>query len=292
MSHRLDKGGDRREGPARGMTDLPGAGGDAAVLAPAAPAFFERVGAGTFRATRFTEGAWSREEQHIAPSLGLLAHAIDLDLKRRRDDALVLARLSCDILGTMPIGEVTIDVNLPRAGRTIELAEARLVQGGRTAVVARAWLLRGFDTAAFEGTAFEPLPPPEAYPPLRFADLWGGACAGSVEVRQQRIAAGRARTWLRNEVELVAGEAVGATAHTLRLVDFANGVAPRLPPETVAFPNVDLTVHLFREPRPGWLGFDTSVSFGAAGLGLTQSVLHDRDGAFGTVAQCLTVRPR
>ena len=90
------------------------------------------------------------------------------------------------------------------------------------------------------------------------------------------------------------GKSALLTAEALALVTGRAllGVAPRLPPETVAFPNVDLTVHLFREPRAGWLGFDTSVSFGAAGLGLTQSVLHDRDGAFGTVAQCLTVRPR
>ena len=61
---------------------------------------------------------------------------------------------------------------------------------------------------------------------------------------------------------------------------------------TIAFPNIDLTAHLFAEPRGGWVGFDTTVSFGAEGLGLTSSVVHDIDGPIGTVAQMLTVRPQ
>ena len=40
------------------------------------------------------------------------------------------------------------------------------------------------------------------------------------------------------------------------------------------------------------LGFDTTVSFGPDGLGLTRSVLHDAWGPFGTMSQILTVRPR
>ena len=57
------------------------------------------------------------------------------------------------------------------------------------------------------------------------------------------------------------------------------------------FPNLDLTVHLFRQPAGGWLGLDTTVSFGPAGQGLTSSVLHDEQGPLGSVQQTLTVRP-
>ena len=41
-----------------------------------------------------------------------------------------------------------------------------------------------------------------------------------------------------------------------------------------------------------WVGFDTSVSFGSAGIGLTHSVIHDIDGPVGVVAQILTIRPK
>jgi hypothetical protein len=75
------------------------------------------------------------------------------------------------------------------------------------------------------------------------------------------------------------------------LFDIANGMTVRADPAAVAFPNVDLTAHLVRAPRPGWLGFDTTVTFGPGGHGLTSSVLHDEDGPLGTLAQTLTVRP-
>lgn len=56
------------------------------------------------------------------------------------------------------------------------------------------------------------------------------------------------------------------------------------------FPNVDLTVHLFRRPRMGWIGLDTEVTFGETGLGLTSSDLYDEDGPVGRIEQILTVR--
>ena len=61
------------------------------------------------------------------------------------------------------------------------------------------------------------------------------------------------------------------TAAYLGLVDTANGIVVREDPRTWMFPNVDLTVHLFRAPEAGWVGFDTTVTFGSDGLGLTSS---------------------
>ena len=79
-------------------------------------AYFERLGAHTFRATEHTGGAWDLETQHIAPALGLLAHAVEHDRDVRRSDGLVLTRLSYDILGTVPIAEVDIAVEVLRTG--------------------------------------------------------------------------------------------------------------------------------------------------------------------------------
>ena len=89
----------------------------------------------------------------------------------------------------------------------------------------------------------------------------------------------------------VPDEPVSDLARLGSLFDIANGMTVRVPPREVAFPNVDLSAHLFAEPCGDWIGFDTSVSFGAGGLGLTSSVLHDERGPVGTLAQCLTVRP-
>lgn len=91
---------------------------------------------------------------------------------------------------------------------------------------------------------------------------------------------------------MLTGEPVSSTARMLSVADVANGSATLVSPDEVAFPNLDLTAHLFRVPVGEWLGFDTHVSIGPRGAGLTQSVLHDAAGPIGTLAQTLTVRPR
>ncbi len=85
-----------------------------------------------------------------------------------------------------------------------------------------------------------------------------------------------------------------ATADLPRLmgaVDTMNGVAVRVDPQTVGFPNTDLTIHLFRHPHGDWLGLDVEVTLGPDGVGMTSAVLHDETGPFGRALQILTVRP-
>ena len=135
-------------------------------------ASFVRLDACTFRATEHTSGAWDTADQHVAPAMGLLAHLVETDRDARRDDGLVLARLSYDVLGTMPVGEVTARVGVLRAGRTIELVEAALASGGRDALRLRAWLLLPRDTQPLAGSAHPHLPPPDALPVWNPTAVW------------------------------------------------------------------------------------------------------------------------
>lgn len=256
-------------------------------------AYFLREGERRFRPTQHVGGGWNPEEQHIAPAIGLLAHVIETDRDQRRDDGLRLSRMSCEILGTMPLDVMDIDITVLRPGRTIELIGVRLSHEGRTAVLARAWLTRRYETGHIAGTSLPEITPPESMQPWEPSSIWPGGFVSSIEVRRNEAEPGRAALWIRTDVTLIAGEPVSPVASALGLVDVANGMTPRASAEKVAFPNLDLTVHLFREPRGGgWLGFDVSASFGPDGAGLTHSVVHDEAGPFGTVAQTLTVRPR
>ena len=110
--------------------------------------------------------------------------------------------------------------------------------------------------------------------------------------RRDRSVAASAAGMLRTTATLLDDEAANPTASMLALVDVANGLAARISPDLVAFPNLDLTVHLFREPEGGWLGLDTTASFGSGGIGMTHSILHDAKGVFGAAVQSLTIRPR
>ncbi|MGH9126413.1 MAG: thioesterase family protein [Acidimicrobiales bacterium] len=255
-------------------------------------AYFERHGATHFRATPHVGGAWKLDEQHISPALGLLVHLVEVDRDARRGDGLVLARLSYDILGTVPVDVVETEVRVVRPGRTVELVEARIIHRARTVVMLRAWLMRPYGTAALASSSFPPLPEVDEMPPWDPTTVWTGGFIASAEVRRLQHRSGRASYWVRSPVDLVDGEAVSRLAHAARLFDIANGMTVLASPEEVFFPNVDLTAHLFGDFAGEWLGFDTTVSFGPGGLGLTSSVLHDVHGPIGTVAQSLTVRPR
>jgi hypothetical protein len=253
--------------------------------------FFSRLDECRFAATEATGGAWRTDEQHIAPALGLLAHVVEQDRDRRRADALLLGRLSYDILGTVPVAPVEVTVEVMRPGRSIELVGAALRHGGRDVVRLRAWLVQRGATTPVAGTPLPPMPPPSALEPWDATAVWPGGFIASAEVRRDQGAPGRARFWVRTATPLV-DEPVSDLARFAGLLDIANGMTVRVAPDEVLFPNVDLTAHLFREPRGEWVGFDTSVSFGETGLGLTSSVAHDLDGPVGTVSQSLTVRPR
>jgi hypothetical protein len=254
-------------------------------------AYFERLGTTRFRATEHTGGAWDLQTQHIAPALGLLAHAVETDRDARRDDGLVVARLSYDILGTVPVAEVDVAVDVVRRGRTIELVEAELSNGGRTAVRLRAWLLETRDTTALQGTAHDPIPGPDETEPWEPSSVWPGGFIQTAEVRRRQLSPGRASVWVRTDVPLVADEPVSSLSRFVGLLDIANGMTVRAAPTAVLFPNIDLTAHFFDQPQGRWLGLDTRVSFGPGGLGLTASVIHDQRGPIGTSSQSLTVRP-
>lgn len=254
--------------------------------------YFERLDHHRFRATQEVSGAWDLDEQHIAPALGLLVHAVELDRDRRRTDGLQVARLSYDILGTVPVDTVEVAVRVARPGRTIELVEATLRHGGRDVVLLRAWLLQPADNRRLDGTTLPRMKPPADLAPWDPTTVWPGGFIASAEVRRDQDEPGRARFWVRTATRLVDDEPVSDLARFAGLLDIANGMTVRAAPDDVAFPNVDLTAHFFDQPRGDWVGFDTSVSFGPTGLGLTSSVVHDGDGPVGTLAQALTVRPR
>jgi Thioesterase-like superfamily len=250
-------------------------------------AFYVRRGEDRFVSTLHSQGAWQPGEQHLAPASGLLL----AEVERRLPSSKLVSRASFDVLGLIHSGEFSVDVRMVRPGRSIELIEASMQHGSLTSIRAHIWRLAASDTSRVQGVEWTPLPPPEGMPKLAFSSVWGGGYVASLEARQESSArAGRGQSWLRTNRVLVAGEADPPVAGFLKLVDTANGLVIREQPGKVFFANVDLTVHFFRQPEAGWVGFDTRVSFGPTGLGETLSVLNDLRGPVGTAAQSLTVR--
>lgn len=254
--------------------------------------YYERIDAHRYKPTAHASGAWSTDEVHFSPLGGLIAHAIDRHLADRPGDGLLLSRISFDILGRLALDECEIRVETIRPGRTIELVEAVALIADRPVVRARAWCLAAGDTAAVAGGAADRLTAPEALAPWAMAEVWPGGYIASIDVRPLAPPRpGRTTAWISTPLDLVAGEPVSALASYIALVDTANGIAVRRQPTDWTFPNVDLTIHLHRQPEGRWTGLDTTVVFGPTGQGITSTVLHDINGPVGQAQQILTVRP-
>ncbi|MEV0523509.1 thioesterase family protein [Streptomyces sp. NPDC050439] len=255
--------------------------------------YYEPIDEHRFKPTSHAGGAWDTDEQHFSPLGGLTVHAIDRHLAAARPDSgLIMSRISFDILGRLALDECEIQVETIRPGRTIELVEAVVLMAGRPVVRARAWLLAAGDTSSVAGGGADKLTSPEALESWPIASLWPGGYIASVDVRPVNPPQpGRTTAWISTPLDLVAGQTASPLASYVALVDTANGIAVRQPPTAWMFPNVDLTVHLHRQPEGGWTGLDTTVTFGPTGQGITSTVLHDLNGPVGHAQQILTVRP-
>lgn len=257
------------------------------------PSYFERVGVHSFVPTAHARGAWAVDEQHFSPLGGLIVHEIERLRARERRAGLLISRIAFDILGRNTFEEFDIHVETVRPGRTIELVEATVTIAGRATVSARAWLLTDQDTGIVAGGEPDLLPAPESLAAWPLTSVWPGGYVASLDTRPAGIPQpGRTTAWVSTPLDLVAGEQTSALASFVALVDTANGIAVRQEPTKWMFPNLDLTIHLYRQPEAGWTGLDTTVIFGHTGQGLTSTVLHDIRGPVGYAQQILTVRPQ
>src|SRR5690606_6865614 len=122
---------------------------------------------------------------------------------------------------------------------------------------ARAWLTARYDTAALEGSALPRMKPQHQMARWGLNQNWPGNFVKTPQIWREQLDLGRVQFWVRSDLQLVEGEPASATANILRLIDVANGVAARVSPEDVAYPNLDLTAYLFRQPQGDLAGLDT-----------------------------------
>jgi len=239
--------------------------------------------------TLHVQGAWNDHEQHMSPVGGLITH--ELTLHEPRDD-MQIARINFEILGLIPAEETHISVSTIRPGRTIELLEATLTIGGRVIIRARAWRLCRQDTSEVAAVELPGMPAsPDACTAYNPSEEWPGAFLASLRMNAAPGGrSGRRSVWVQSTKTLIEGVDVDPLASYVMLIDTANGIATRVRPHTMMFPNVELSVHLFRQPEPCWVGLDTGVTFGDTGIGLTSTTLNDVHGPVGRAEQCLTVR--
>jgi hypothetical protein len=255
-------------------------------------AFYESLGEGRYLATQATVGPWSPQLQHAGPPAALLAHVIErLDPR----PGARIARLSVEILGPVPVGEMRVSAAVERPGKRVQLLSARAEVNGRETLRALAWQLAaepGRSPAAGPREEAPPLPPPQ--PQTFFPGLPPFPYGEALEWRFTEGHFGRpgpATVWSRCRIPIVAGEPLSGLCRLVAMVDSANGISWELPLGRYTFVPVDLNVVLRRLPEGEWVGMAATTTVEPDGVGLVQTRLFDSAGTLGASLHTLFVAP-
>jgi hypothetical protein len=257
-----------------------------------ADSFYVPLADGRCQATVHTTGPWDASAQHGGPPSALLGRALQ-DCERRQD--MMIARFTCEILRSIPVGEISVAARLTRPGRSVELLEATMTAGGREVARASAW--RVLRTAADPVPSRLPAPegPPDQYPLMRRPRSWVDGYLSAIEWRSIRgglTKPGAASVWGRMRYPLVPDEEPSPLERVLIMADSGNGVSWELDITRWHFINPELSVHLHREATGEWICLDAQTAISPGGVGLATSVLSDTTGPVGVGAQSLLVAPR
>jgi hypothetical protein len=254
--------------------------------------FYEPLGDDRFASTVHTTGPWSQLTQHLGPPSALLVRAME---RLPTPVPMMISRVTVEILGPVPVAELSVTAAVDRPGRSVELLSAELSADGRVAVRARAWRIVRSDTQELVADVDEPLAPPREARPLARPEGWG---SGYLDIMEWRSLSGGfdtpgpATVWARQGVPLVGDEEPSGLQRLLTVADSGNGVSNRLDLRKWLFINTELTVHVHREPVGEWIALAAATAIGPDGIGTASSVLHDVNGPVGRGAQTLLVRPQ
>jgi hypothetical protein len=270
---------------------LAAASGHVGSIHGVAESFYVPLGEGRWRGTAHTTGPWDARAQHGGPPSALLGRAIQRCAPR---DDMIVARFTCEILGSIPVGELEVRTRVARPGRSVELIEAVASVGSRDVACARAWRVLRTDSQSVDSSAARPPAlPAEAVtgPPGGWVDGYLSAVEWRL-VRGSFASPGPATVWARLRYPLVPDEVTGPLERVLAIADSGSGLSGELDFARWQFINPELTVHLHRPAGGEWICLDARTTISAGGAGLATSVLYDLDGPVGVGAQSLLVAPR
>jgi len=255
-------------------------------------AFYERIDAERFVATRATASPWDERLQHGGPPTALIAHVISA--AHPREDVRI-ARIASEFLGPIPVGEMRVRTRVVRPGRRIELLEGSLEYNDREVVSARVWRIATQPEGSIPPGATPPEPVP-AIPAETPVPQWVTRSGYGEAIDWRYVhgggVPGPAAVWARPRVPLVAGELFVPFEAAVLVADSANGTSGELPMNDWLFVPPSLSLAFERYPRGEWVLLDARTTLSSDGLGVTTLRLADPDGWIAAGTQALLVERR
>ena len=238
-------------------------------------------------------GPWDPRMQHGSAPASLVvwaAEAIATPVPMR------IARVTIDLMRPVPVAPLTVQSEILRYGRKIQLCGVCLLADD--VVVVSASVLKIKQQTAELPPDIAALPVELPGPEQSMIEPGNLAKSPFVKCISMRAARGRfgvmgpGAIWFRVDRPLIAGAAVSQAMRAVVASDFSNGVSPALDFSQWTFINADLTVSLAREPVGDWVLLDSESWIGPDGAGLAMSRLADTSGYFGRTVQSLVIERR
>jgi hypothetical protein len=213
------------------------------------------------------------------------------------DPGLRLARITCEFVRPVLLGELSTRIEVVRPGRRVTLLDAYMIDGEGVEVTrARALLVRPSEVGDSSATP-PPFPGPEQGRSNDF-HRGDGRPMFVTDAMDLRFVDGSFRepgpatAWFRLRQPLVAGEPSSPLELVAAAADFGNGIASVLDWDEHMFINPDLTLHVEREPVDEWVALQAETRVRLGSVAIAESVLWDRHGRIGRATQSLLVDRR
>jgi hypothetical protein len=252
-----------------------------------------RVAGNVAETSQSAAGPWDPRLQHGSAPSSLICWAVE---SLPAPVPMRIARLTVDLMRPVPVAPLTIETEIVREGRKIQLVNVRLLAGTSEVVRASALRIRIADQPLPERatTPALDLPPPENGTPPDF-EKGDTPFLRGLDVSVVRGGFGKpgpAAVWFRAGQTIVADAAISAAMRAVIAADFCNGVSSVLTPRLWTFINGDLTVSFGRQPRGEWILLDAETWIGPDSVGIAAGRLADRDGYFGRAVQSIIFEKR
>jgi Thioesterase-like superfamily len=238
-------------------------------------------------------GPWDARMQHGSAPAALVVWAAEAI---PTPQPMQIARVTIDLMRPVPLAPLTIETEILREGRKIQLCAVRLRAGDALVVGATVLKIR---------TQTLKLPPEVADAPVELPgpdqareeqpDFSGSPFVSGISMRAARGrfgVPGPGAIWYRVDRPLVEGATVSQVMRAVVAADFCNGTSAVLDFKQWTFLNADLTVSLARQPLGEWILVDADSWIGPDGTGLAMARLADQRGYFGRAVQSLVVEKR
>jgi acyl-CoA thioesterase len=238
-------------------------------------------------------GPWDARMQHGSAPAALVvwaAEAIPTPVPMH------IARVTVDLMRPVPVAPLTLESEVLREGRKIQLCAVRLLADGVVVVGATVLKIKTQALKLPSDVADLPveLPGPDQAPEEKPSFSSSPFVTGiSMRAARGRFGVpGPGAIWYRADRPLVEGAPVSQAMRAVVAADFSNGTSAVLDFREWTFINADLTVNFARQPVGEWILLDAESWIGPDGAGIASARLADVSGYFGRAIQSLVIEKR